>query len=228
MQKMTQTVTIKQRFDLMEVIGGCEAKNRYQVYQGESTDGQPQLFLGEQSECLQRICCAQQRELRLMIHDGPDRASPQVAEFHKPCHCKAFPCNIPIRPTLYVMDMQGGKIGRVHDPFVCGNCICCTLDQHVFDAEERMKYKILGSVCQAGICCPCCCDISFDIHDHHEGKNGAVTGKITKKALSLFEMCAKTNRFQIDFPPDAGTFEKILLTGSAFLLDIEYFEQKDK
>jgi hypothetical protein len=228
MQKMTQTVTIKQKFDLMEVITSCEAKNRYEVYQGDRAEGAVQLYLAEQSECCQRICCKQQRELNLYIHDGPNREAPQVAELHKPMHCKAFPCNICIRPELYVMDMQGGKIGRVHDPFVCANVMCCTIDQHIFDAEEKMKYKILGTVCQPGICCPCCFDVTFDIHDYHAGANGRVVGIVTKKALDLMEMCVKTNRFQIDFPPDAGTFEKILLTGGAFLLDIEYFEPGDK
>ena len=165
--------------------------------------------------------------MKLYVHDGPTYESPQVLEFDKPFHCQSFPCNLFMRPTLTIKDMNGAKIGRVHDPFVCGNAICCVLDQHIYDDQDRMKYMVKGTTCQLGMCCPLCFDFNFQIHDHHAGSTGAVNGYVKKNKLDFSECCLKTNRFTVGFPPNAGPVEKALLLGSAFLLDIEYFEAKD-
>ena len=90
--------------------------------------------------------------MKLYVHDGPTYESPQVLEFDKPFHCQSFPCNLFMRPTLTIKDMNGAKIGRVHDPFVCGNAICCVLDQHIYDDQDRMKYMVKGTTCQLGMC----------------------------------------------------------------------------
>ena len=51
-------VRIEQVFDLLEVVSGCEAKNRYRVMPMQGGVPGPQtMFIKEESECCERICC---------------------------------------------------------------------------------------------------------------------------------------------------------------------------
>ena len=54
-------VHIEQVFDLLEVMSGCEAKNRYRVHPMNGTAVGPQtMFIREESDCCERICCVSQ------------------------------------------------------------------------------------------------------------------------------------------------------------------------
>ena len=64
MAKLGAEIVIKQKFSLMEVIGGCEAKNRYEVFPGKEAEGDVALYLSEKSGCVERICCKAQRSLK--------------------------------------------------------------------------------------------------------------------------------------------------------------------
>ena len=76
-----EAVVIKQEFNLVEVCG-IEGKNYYRVHQSmadpsyRKTDGQQLLFVREESECLERICCGPQRTLTLFAHAGYDKNAP--------------------------------------------------------------------------------------------------------------------------------------------------------
>ena len=51
-------VHIEQVFDMMEMVSGCEAKNRYRVHTMNGPAVGPQtMFIREESECCERICC---------------------------------------------------------------------------------------------------------------------------------------------------------------------------
>lgn len=56
-------VRIEQVFDLMEVVSGCEAKNRYRVKPMVGGVPGPQtMFIKEESDCCERICCVSRLE----------------------------------------------------------------------------------------------------------------------------------------------------------------------
>ena len=51
------------------------------------------------------------------------------------------------------------------------------MDQTITDGEGTQIYGAAGSVCQPGMCCPCCGSVDFDITD---ASGQPTTGKIEK------------------------------------------------
>lgn len=212
-------IMVKQEFAVLECCS-IEAKNRYRVTvpNGESEGPETFLYIDEDSACCERICCGPNRALTLNVHNGATKELPIVMAMHKPFHCQGCCC---CRPSFTMYD--GPKdttkaIGTIEDP-----CRCCVMDQQVFDADGKLVYTTNGSICQLGMCCPCCGSVDFAVN-----KDGAEVGKISKRPMTCGECLQKTNRFIIDFPKDADATQKKMVFGAAMLADLEYFEQKEK
>jgi len=94
------------------------------------------------------------------------------------------------------------------------------MDQQIVDANGTLVYTTYGSVCQLGMCFPCCGSVDFQIK-----QDGKDVGLISKRPMTMGECCQKTNRFIIDFPSDADPTQKKMVFGAAMLADLEYFEQ---
>mmetsp|Transcript_75790 Transcript_75790/g.222238 ORF Transcript_75790/g.222238 Transcript_75790/m.222238 type:complete len:240 (+) Transcript_75790:67-786(+) len=209
-------ILIKQEFAAMEMCG-CEARNRYRISQPINDDQEgPNIFLyiDEDSACLERICCSVNRSLTLNVHHGATKDGPVVQAMHKPFHCQG--CCF-MRPRFEVFKGARGSemIGRVEDP-----CRCCEMDQQVFDKEDKLLFTTQGGVCQAGMCCPCCFSVDFDIK-----KDGVKAATISKRPMTCCEMCQRTNRFLVDFDQITDPNEKRMVLAAAMLIDLEYFEQ---
>lgn len=76
------------------------------------------------------------------------------------------------RPEVILYDGLGNFVGKVEDPFKC-----CTMDQVIMDSDGTQIYGAAGTICQPGICCPCCGDVDFEITD---AAGQPTTGKIAK------------------------------------------------
>mmetsp|Transcript_22143 Transcript_22143/g.32155 ORF Transcript_22143/g.32155 Transcript_22143/m.32155 type:complete len:156 (-) Transcript_22143:212-679(-) len=144
---------------------------------------------------------------------GTTKESPVLFTMKKPFHIQA--CCF-CRPELIVSDAVGTHLGTVKDP-----CACCRMDQRILDAQGQLKYGVVGSICQIGLCCPCCGDVVFHIKDH----NGGEVGDIRKVFGGLGELCLGVNRFKLNYPPNASELDHYLLFSSAMLIDLEYFEK---
>lgn len=200
-----EQLELKQQWKAKELCG-CEAKNRY-------LSKDEKFFIDEQSDCCQRCFASTNRELTLFGHSGNNSEGPVSLRMYKPYHIQG--CCF-CRPSMQVDMADGTKIGTIEDPWKC-----CTMDQQVLDKDGGTKFTVAGSICQCGMCCPCCADVKFEVAD----KSGSVVGGITKPALSCGEMCVSTNRFVVDFPKQCSMEDKHLLVGSAMLLDLQYFEK---
>lgn len=214
-------VTITQIFKAAEAaeLCGCEARNRYTV------TGAPQpLYISEESDCFERICCGPGRSLTFNLHDGPTESAPIVYKFNKSFHIQICCCDS-LRPKMDIIDAHRGVfLGRAFDP-----CKWCTIDNRLYDANNKHIYTTTGPLCQGGVICPCG-DSLFRIVEntpgHISGQPTAASGVITKVFNGLSEICLQVNKFRIDFPKDASPGDKTLLVGSALLLDIQYFEKQ--
>ena len=88
---------VAQRIELLEVIGGCETKNKYHIVQipggtdipvaptgdfntqwRELSKAQPLLKAKEQSECCERICCPLFRGFNMAFKDGNGKTVGQL------------------------------------------------------------------------------------------------------------------------------------------------------
>ena len=186
-----EAVIIKQEFNMVEICG-VEGKNYYRVHQSmaapeyRKSDGQQLLYVREHSECLERICCGPNRTLTLFAHAGYDRNAPVYIQMHKPFHLQGMlPC---CRPQFDVSDGSGQRIGAVHDPFAC-----CVMNQKISDAQGQFRYGVQGTICQLGLCCPCCGDVKFDVTN----QNGDSVGEIRKMFDGCGELFLGTNKFKV-------------------------------
>lgn len=211
-------IMIKQEFAALELCS-IEAKNRYRVSvpQGENEGGNIFLYVDEESGCCERICCSKNRTLTQIVHKGSSKDGPVAMSMHKPFHCQGCCC---MRPSFMLYDGpkdSSRQIGTVKDP-----CRCCVMDQQILDSKDQLVYTTNGSICQCGMCCPCCGSVDFNIR-----KEGTDVGLISKRPMTCGECLKKTNRFIIDFPPDANPDQKKMIFGAAMLLDLQYFEEKE-
>jgi len=207
-------VLVKQEMVAIELCS-IEAKQRYRISvpgPGNS-EGNVFLYITEESDCFERVCCSVNRSLKLKVHAGPNKEAPVVMTMTKPFSCQG--CCF-LRPNFTVYGPGGEKIGDIDDP-----CRCCVMDQQVMGPGSKLMFTTAGSICQAGICCPLCAGVEFDIK-----RDGRSVAGIEKMAMSAEECCLKTNRFMIKFNTVTDPKEKMMLLASAMLLDLEYFEQQ--
>lgn len=214
-----KSVLVKQEFAAVELCG-IEAKNRYRV-SVPTGDGRQEgaafLYLNEESQCLERICCNLSRSLKMMVHQGGSKDGDVLMTMHKNFSCPG-PCPC-LRPRFDVFEgTTQNKIGSIEDP-----CRCCTIDQQVFNGSGKLMYTTSGSGCQGGMFCPMCCDVNVAIL-----KEGKKVGNVSKLALSCGEACAKTNRFCLDMEQLPDPEERKMALAAAMLLDLQYFEQQQK
>merc|ERR1719436_168818 len=150
--KGNEKVMVKQEFAVLECCS-IEAKNRYRVSvpSGEQEGSNIFLYIDEDSDCCERICCSTNRSLTLNVHQGSTKDGPTLLSMRKPFHCQGCCC---MRPAFSVFSgpRESSKmIGQIEDP-----CRCCVMDQQIMDGTGNLVYTTQGSICQLGMCCPCC------------------------------------------------------------------------
>lgn len=116
---------IKQQLAVMELVTGCEAKNRYHVHNWNpmtpDVPGQFCMYIKEESDGCERICCKQNRHLTLYVHEGQNEQSDIIMQIHKSFGLAGLCC---CRPSVMIFDGLGRKVGTVDDPWHC-----CVMDQ---------------------------------------------------------------------------------------------------
>lgn len=207
----SQGVYIRQKFDLVEACG-IEAKNKYDVRINDES-GMQTMFIREESAACERICCGPNRHLVLYVHQGHDKLGTVIGQIHRSFGLPNCCC---IRPKLVVTDGQGVEIGRIDDPFKC-----CDMDQIVYDKDGNKVYGVAGSICQIGMCCPCCGEVKFDVTNPADQE----VGSINKIFGGCAEVMTGCNQFQCVFPTDANPQQKMVLLGATMGLDMSYFEK---
>mgnify|MGYP003335626999 CR=1 FL=1 len=180
---------INQVVDVAEMVTGCERKNRYTCHSwspGTPDEGPQVMFINEDGDGCERVCCKQQRHCKLLVHEGHDKSGNVIMQIHKSFGLTGLCC---CRPEVMIFDGLGKKIGNVEDPFKC-----CTMDQRVFGPDGQQVYGAAGTVCQQGVFCPCCASVEFQLTD----SNGHPTDGMVEKIFGgCAEVMAKVNKFRI-------------------------------
>lgn len=194
---------INQVVDVAEMVTGCEAKNRYTCHTwspGQELEGPQVMFIREESDGCERVCCKQQRHLALYVHEGHNQTGNVIMQIHKSFGLAQLCC---CRPEVMIFDGLGKKIGNVEDPWHC-----CTMDQRIFGPDGEQVYGAAGSVCQQGIFCPCLGAVDFQLTDVNGQPND---GSIQKIFGGCAEMMAKVNKFRIG---EHSNYSNIVTPGS--------------
>ena len=215
---------IRQEIEMVEAYTGCETQNRYQVFI-QSPMGLKYAFkCNERSGCCSRCCCANScRGLEIVIRHIASAAeidtdiSRIFIRAEKPCALGFLCC---CRPHMDIKFEENKKyLGSVREPFAC-----CDKDAEVYDANNNIRYKIVGDCCQIGLCCGPSAEKMAEIEFKIE-RNGEQIGMLKKTSANIGEYFTKADSYKISFPLDATPEEKMLLICAGLLIDYQYFEQ---
>eukprot|EP00744_Colponema_vietnamica_P004827 GILI01007151.1.p1 GENE.GILI01007151.1~~GILI01007151.1.p1 ORF type:complete len:331 (+),score=97.10 GILI01007151.1:76-993(+) len=207
-----QTVRIKQKVEMLEVVTGIETENKYKIEMENGTD----LFKAvEKSDFCSRNCLpgsARPFEMKISL----DSTKQPFLRLHRPFTC-TFLCLARPYLDVFEQDQAGSRIGRVVQPFTC-----CNHEFNVFDQSETLVYTIWGNCCQCGFLnWPCCMEVEFEIRKH-----GEPVGKIRREFPGCGKaMATDADSFVIHFPADASPQHKALLISATFFIDFRFFEK---
>ncbi len=215
---------------------GCRAQ-KYVQHAGPA----PPSIRGENNGVL---CCACQPGLVPSGLSDAERTSNVVATHEKDCTCGwcvTFPIPFPSCCCLPYLETRnlatGAVIGKT--TYVCDACIFIP-KYDVTDASGHKLYHIRPNTCFGGMCIQCNCNgkggkclrIPFIVRDPVTREPLMTNGNEDKAQVdSLWtgwanECCTMKNAYHLVYPRDASAEHKLLLTGSAILIDVTVFEQE--
>jgi hypothetical protein len=222
-------IFIKQKFELLEALSGCEQNNTYYVFP-LSKDGEKKgkkLFKAKEksSFCAKQCMSGDCRPFQVKINlcdDSEELDNEPFLLLDRPCKCTYYCLNRPEMTVTYVEDGKSDYIGKIKDPWTCFNII-----NEIYDKDGNMKYKIDGSCLQIGMHCKgpfdCCETIDFDIKSPSE----EVISTLQKRSPGCVKAAlSDADNFALNFPPNASKEDKALLMSSVLFLDFRYFEEK--
>ncbi|MCQ2821749.1 MAG: hypothetical protein MJ252_31205 [archaeon] len=226
------SVSINQKFELIEVLTGCETPNEYIVI-GESGGYQQLLFnIREHASCECLTCCpGKYRELSLDLNSvamadptgGFSRTN--LASYYKECTFGKVMCPICCRQDMVQLnggtDLQSAKSSiRVMDnPFTF-----CDFQVNVLGDAGEVIYTLDADCCQCGIFCKklCgkCTEVDFNIF---KGDTKEIVGNIHKK-FNCASVFTDQDFYQLTFPPDCTVENRIKLIFATVFIDYLYYE----
>ena len=222
---------IVQQVELLEMMTGCETKNRYHVFCNVGGIEKLLFKCKEESSCCERNCCASDlRPFSMKVKHIKSLLALQerefnqniFAEFNRPFKCTCCCCNRPVMTG--VLKSTNVQVGRVIQP-----CNCCDPLFNVYDKNNMIKYRVTIDCCSCGFCCRRGCgmfmSVEFKIHAASD-KNltGKPVGIIKKKVKGLQELFTDADTYEITFPQDATPEDKFMLIGAVLLIDYRFFE----
>ena len=215
--KTAPTAKIKQQIELLEIVTGCETKNRYDVFAQINGQNYYIFKCKEDSSWYQRNCCpADNREFNLRW-TLPNQQIFALCD--KPFKCT---CCCLQRPEMLCRFKNNQQFGRIKEPWRL-----CSPFFETYDEADGSKYALEIPCCQCGFCCRnCCCGKCSEVFGNiYKVENLSVpVGVVKKKENCIQEMISDANTFIITFPVDATIGDKLNLIACVLLIDYRYYE----
>merc|ERR1712039_928886 len=234
---------VKQEFSVLEMVG-FGAKNRYKICkdQPETEGGKQFLYVVENSKCMERKCFPTCRRYSLDVHAGFDKSGPVVMTFTKNFHCPMTPCPMMALDCGIVSGLKGlvglqqppeltiseGEtiLGTVFDP-PCP-VFHCQMDAIIRNAKGEDIFHVgPTSMCTRAFLCPPICGSMCTEERVPITRDGKMVAELVRMQLSCAEVYGKCNRFEIEFGEVTDPTERKLVVGAAFLLDMQYWDQRE-
>ena len=211
-------VKIKQQIEWLEMISGCETKNRYLVYAKINEQNYFLFKCKEQSGWCMRNCCPSHcREFNLNL-TKPNQEKFAILE--RPFKCTCCCCNRPVMACKY---KDGRQFGRIYEPFRC-----CSPLFETYDEGDHSKYYLEIPYCQCGFCCRGCgcgkCNEVF-ANIYKDSNLTTPVGVVKKKEKCIQETITDANTF-ITFPVDTNVYDKMNLISAVLMVDYRYYEER--
>ena len=183
-------------------------------------------------------CCVIQTEPTSAELSPFDLTSDIIATHEKEMTCSTAAACCGPAPYLRTKDKTGLILGETR--FVCDECLCVP-KFHVLSPNGSVRYLLRPDTCCAGLCVMprCggqkgkCCRVPFLVREPITGEavhTNVAEGKaqITSLWSGFFnEVFFKRRAYHVAFPADASPGERVVLMGSALLVDVALYEQDD-
>jgi len=201
------TLVVKKKIEMIEVVLGCETKNRYHIFDAQEQE----LFRAkEDTDWCTRQVCGQARPVELPIRDLEGR---EVLHITRPYRCQAccFPCYL--QEAQVSLAESGMGLGSVEQEW---SCLLPNLV--VKDQAGSPVFRI-----SLPNWCVCCDDLVYKVWSEQGGEEVA---SITRKWPGLCKQ-AMTDacHYHLNFPVDLDIKLKATLLGALFLIDFMYGEK---
>ena len=232
-----KSIIVQQKFDILEVLTGCENANKYHVYSTGNINEKNYLFkCSEISNCFCRNCCSSSSKKFNLLFQYPSKHNKSkitFALFSKEFHCNLICCcqkNEMIGGLIKNKNESYKKIGKISE-----KSNGCNLNPYfvIQNDKDIIKYKITTEYCQTGFFCRGnslgkCYEVDFLICDKKENinkKNIKPIGIIHKYYQGLSELVGDADAYLINFPKNASAYEKLLIIGGTIMIDYNFFEK---
>lgn len=250
-------VFVRQQLELMELISGCETKNRYNIVavppgtqfpppgamdsswtrgMREQAGHMPLLKAKEESECFERICCPLFRGLQLPMMDGNGSV---FLTIDRPCifdPCYAPPSCACCGQEMVLRNNSGEPISMVKMRPGCCVAGMCAGYYDVKTPDGQPMYTLRASDCntQAGACgnccAPTCCNESYDIDVYGPDMKYINTSAFVWPGCNCGGLTDLSN-FTVVFPQGSTPDQRASLLGAMFLIEFtvnEFKRQENK
>jgi len=230
-------VLIKQKFDLLEALSGCERPNIYYVYARHKSDkdkkgkGGKLFRYKEKSSFYERCMTGSCKPFHMKVRNeqkGAEDADCMRCE--KECRCTYMCCNRGDMKCYYTELAENGVgaehyMGKCYDPWDCMN-----FSFKIFTHGEQCEYLIQASCCQCyfWMRCPCekCQLVVFQIHEG-DSKSGELVGELRRTGKDCMKRAVMGNdadEFSVDFPAKADWKQRAMLMNMTVFIDYTMFE----
>jgi len=166
-----------------------------------------------------------------------DRNKDVIATHEKPMACHMNCCCF--LPSITTKDGSGNVIGKTQ--YVCDAC-CFVPKYDVYDGNGNKKYRMRPDTCVGGMCVMCRCGggggkcfrvpyivrdpTTFEALKGNGGKDPAQVTQLWAGVKNAF--CTQRDAFHVVYPDNATPEDKLVLTGTAILIDVLEVEQKNE
>mmetsp|Transcript_63418 Transcript_63418/g.206772 ORF Transcript_63418/g.206772 Transcript_63418/m.206772 type:complete len:263 (+) Transcript_63418:137-925(+) len=204
----------------------CEWNNLYLV---KDWEGNHLFAVKEDSDCLQRNCCARpckawSMDVFLLSPDGYSGDESLGEPFLHLDRPFTYTCCCLNRPQVEVSEVPSlNVLGRLEDPFSC----CIRWKLAVRDSDNRLMHETEACFYQRGICCPwpCCgSTVEFPIRDLSTGQRVTTLTKEWNWG-DLCPLCAKElSSLNVNYGEMSDPSQKLLMMSTALFIQMVLFD----
>lgn len=226
LMRLEDGVFIKQKFDIMEMMTGCEFPNVYYAYARKGTEkkkGKKEFKYKEKSSfydrCLQGSC----KPYKMKVYNEQKVEDDKICmRCKKDCKCVFYCFNREEMDCWYTEGEEEHYLGKAYDPWDCMN-----FGYELRDESGATEFRVKASCCQCyfWIKCPCkmCNVVRFEIKDNESNKVGDIvrTGRDCLKNLILDN---DGDTFTVDFPKGSNWRQRAMLMNLVVFIDFSMFE----
>lgn len=215
LQNITE-IKIHQHLDSTEVFCCWQRPARYSIYNGTKEEDHF-LYAQEASECYARQCLGANRGFVMKLTNTDQQ---EVMRLQRPLRC---PCGICwwwccCIQELCIESPPGNPIATISED----RSMCCCPGYYITNDDDRIIFRI-GFSC---FLCKLCANVSIQITN----KGGETVAEITKTSSgNCKDFCGTENEYTVKFlQADLHVQDKIIILGSSFLIDYNYFERQQR